>query len=219
VPNVRFRTDTGETAGHDASALRRPTGSKPKTAATSPAPCLRPDRISALTQICLKNPDTSRIATLKDEKALHPSSDIFKNSATKIFVVPGVKMILIADDDSDFAETCSMMLESHGYDVSVVLSGSEALAKISDQQPDLLISDCCMPDIGGLQLSKQLKARPAGLHFPILLMSGSLQCRVAGGPGYDAFLRKPFLAEDLLLEVRKLLQTGVSTDHGFEGHK
>lgn len=126
-------------------------------------------------------------------------------------------MILIADDDVDFAENCSMMLEAFGYDVNVVSSGSEALARISNRQPELLISDCCMPDISGLQLSKQLKARPDGLPFPILLMSGSLQCRVAGGPSYDAFLRKPFLAEDLLLEVRKLLEKFAIGDHASKG--
>ena len=127
-------------------------------------------------------------------------------------------MILIADDDSDFAENCSMMLESHGYDVSVVLSGSEALAKISDQQPDLLISDCSMPGMSGLQLTEQLKARSSGKDFPILLMSGSLRGRVAPGTSYDAFLRKPFLAEDLLHEVRKLLQSRVGADHAYQGH-
>ena len=126
-------------------------------------------------------------------------------------------MILIADDDSDFAENCSMMLESHGYDVSVVLSAEEALENISSRQPKLLISDCCMPKMGGLQLSEQLKARPADMQFPILLMSGSLQCRVARGKSYDAFLRKPFLAEDLLLEVRKLLQNCAGTEHEREG--
>jgi two-component system chemotaxis response regulator CheY len=130
-----------------------------------------------------------------------------------------MKMILIADDDSDFAENCSMMLESYGYDVSVVLSAADALAKISDRQPDLLISDCCMPEMGGLQLSEQLKARPADMQFPILLMSGSLQCRVARGASYDAFLRKPFLAEELLLEVRKLLQNCATTEPAHESHQ
>ena len=115
-------------------------------------------------------------------------------------------MILIADDDSDFAENCSMMLESFGYDVTVVANGPEALAKISTQQPELLISDCCMPGMTGPQLSKQLRARPAEAQFPILLMSGSLQCQVAPGAAFDGFLRKPFLAEDLMIEVRKLLE-------------
>jgi CheY-like chemotaxis protein len=126
-------------------------------------------------------------------------------------------MILIADDDADFAENCSMLLESYGYEVNVALSGADVLASIAARQPDLLISDCCMPDMSGLQLSQQVKAKPADLQFPILLMSGSLQCRVAGGPSYDAFLRKPFMAEDLLLEVRKLLQKFAIGDHPPEG--
>lgn len=126
-------------------------------------------------------------------------------------------MILIADDDSDFAENCSMVLESFGYDVNVALSGQEALAKISQQQPELLISDCCMPDMGGIQLSQQLKARPLSLQFPVLLMSGSLQCRVAPGTSYDAFIKKPFLAEDLLAKVRKLLQHAASGVHADKG--
>ena len=130
-------------------------------------------------------------------------------------------MILIVDDDSDLAENCSMMLESYGYEVSVVLSAAEALASIAARQPELLISDCCMPGMGGLELSKLLKDRPADMQFPIVLMSGSLQCRVAGGPSYDAFLRKPFMAEELLLAVRTLLQKCASTELelAHEGHE
>lgn len=128
-------------------------------------------------------------------------------------------MILIADDDSDFAENCSMMLESCGYDVSVALSGSEALAKITHRKPELLISDCCMPDFGGMELSEKIRARSSEMRFPILLMSGSPQCQVASGTNHDAFLRKPFLAEDLLLEVSKLLLTNrMSAEHEFEEH-
>jgi two-component system, chemotaxis family, chemotaxis protein CheY len=54
-------------------------------------------------------------------------------------------------------------------------------------------------------MSEKIKGGPVGGQFPVLLMSGSLQCRFAGGAGYDAFLRKPFLAEELMLAVRKLL--------------
>jgi CheY-like chemotaxis protein len=125
-------------------------------------------------------------------------------------------MILIADDDADFAETCSMMLESHGYDVSVIASAEEALAKIADRQPDLLISDCSMAGMSGPQLSKQIRAEPIDGQFPILLMSGSMQCTVARGASYDGFLRKPFLAEDLLFTVRKLLDEFAGTRHIHE---
>jgi len=72
-----------------------------------------------------------------------------------------------------------------------------------------------MPDIGGVELSATIKARPAAVQFPILLMSGSLQCRVAAGSSYDAFLRKPFLAENLLHEVNKLLHESASAKPGY----
>lgn len=128
-------------------------------------------------------------------------------------------MILIVDDDSDLAENCSMMLESHGYDVSVVLSAADALACIARQEPDMVISDCCMPGMGGLELSQQLKGRLAEAQLPILLMSGSLQCEVAVGSSYDGFLRKPFMAEELLLEVRKLLQKYAAPNNETVGHQ
>lgn len=115
-------------------------------------------------------------------------------------------MILLADDDSDFAETCAMMLETLGYEVQVVQNAAQALAQIAVEAPDLLISDCCMPPgISGPQMSEQLRRAPVSRPFPILLMSGSLQCRVAPGTAYDGFLKKPFMAEDLLFQVRRLL--------------
>lgn len=129
-------------------------------------------------------------------------------------------MILIVDDDSNLAENCSMFLEDHGYEVSVALSGAEALSKIKARQPDLLISDCCMPDLTGLELSQRLNAGPSGSPFPILLMSGSLQCQVAAGKSYDAFIKKPFLAENLLCEVRKLLDGNfISCREAAQGNK
>lgn len=121
-------------------------------------------------------------------------------------------MILIADDDIDFAENCSMMLESYGYDVILASNGLEALEKIREHQLDLLISDCVMPEMGGLQLSEEIKAKPFEDQFPVLLMSGSLKCKVAPGKSYEGFLHKPFLAEDFLREVRKLIPNYVSSD-------
>lgn len=115
-------------------------------------------------------------------------------------------MILIVDDDAALAENCSMLLESYGYLVRVAFSGEEALAKIDALEPKLLISDCCMPGISGIELSQKLNDVPNGAQFPILLMSASLQCKVAPGNSYDAFIKKPFLAENLMIEVRKLLE-------------
>lgn len=114
-------------------------------------------------------------------------------------------MILIVDDDTGITETCAMFLEVVGFDVCVVNSGAEALARIKEAPPELMISDCAMPNMSGVELSEQVRTDPATAHVPILLMSASLRCDIADSDCYDAFLRKPFRAEHLLVEVRKLL--------------
>lgn len=119
-------------------------------------------------------------------------------------------MILVVEDDMDLAEACLMVLESSGYEVQVAHDAEEALAKITRHKPDLLISDCIMPGRTGLELSEQLRRSYTRGMLPILLMSGSLRNQVAHGDSYDGFLCKPFLAEALLSEVRKLLPGGES---------
>lgn len=118
-------------------------------------------------------------------------------------------MILIVDDDMAMAETCLMFLESQGFEVNIASSGAEALARIRKGSPELLISDCVMPGMSGVELSERLRADPSTAKLPILLISGSMRREVASGASFDGFLRKPFLAENLLLEVRKLI-AGIS---------
>lgn len=115
-------------------------------------------------------------------------------------------MILIVDDDVGMAETCRILLEAHGFDVNLAASAKEALAKARAAAHELVISDCVMPGMTGIELSERLKADPLTAEIPILLMSASPRCELADSPSYDAFLKKPFLAEKLLTEVHKLLK-------------
>jgi len=121
-----------------------------------------------------------------------------------------MNMILIVDDDPALAENCSMLLEAYGYEVGVAGSAYEALDKIGRMHLDLLISDCTMDGMSGLELSRKVRTAPASCLTPILLMSGSLQCDVARGNTYDAFIRKPFLAEELISQVRQLVQNAAA---------
>lgn len=114
-------------------------------------------------------------------------------------------MIMIVDDDVGLAETCSMYLEAHGFEVTIASSGLDALSQMKGVSHELVISDYAMPGMTGVQLSEVLKAEPSTASVPVLLMSASLRCDIAAGTAYDAFLRKPFLGESLLVEVRKLL--------------
>lgn len=114
-------------------------------------------------------------------------------------------MIMLIDDDIGMREVCSLFLESKGFEVSTAASGAEALGMMKKVSPDLVISDCAMPGMSGVELSESLKADPSTAQVPILLMSASLRCDIANSSSYQGFLRKPFLAETLLAEVNKLL--------------
>lgn len=125
-------------------------------------------------------------------------------------------MILIIDDDVAMAENCSMFLEDQGYKVSIASSGAEAIAQINCAPPDLIISDCAMPGMTGLELCAALKANPSTAQLPILLMSGSLRCEVAPASDYEAFLRKPFMGEHLIGKVRQLLSGAHDTNNIYQ---
>lgn len=121
-------------------------------------------------------------------------------------------MILIVDDDPALAEICAMMLESYGYEAMIATSGRDAIAHMGVQKIDLLIADCVMPDMDGLELSRVVKLAEHTRATPIVLMSGSLQSDVAVGNTYEVFLRKPFLAEHLLAQVERLLPNHVPSN-------
>ena len=108
-----------------------------------------------------------------------------------------------------------MLLEAHGFDVNVAVSGADALCKMNGTSHELVISDCAMPGMSGVELSERLKADPLTAQVPILLMSASRRCDIAKSASYDSFIKKPFLAENLLVEVHKLLNRASVRPNNF----
>lgn len=111
-------------------------------------------------------------------------------------------MIMLIDADVGMRDMCSLFLESKGFQVNVAANGPEALCQMRDGSHELVISDC---GISGVELCANLRADPSTARLPILLMSASMRRDVADGASCDAFLRKPFLAESFLAQVRTLL--------------
>ena len=125
-------------------------------------------------------------------------------------------MILIVEDDLDLAETCAMLLESHGYRVVIAANGSEALREIIRCMPDLIVSDCHMPRMSGPELCAKVRAMEYGTMVPIILISATDEYRRLSHDKYNAFLKKPFRAEQLVLTIRTLLNP-VNTHAGRWG--
>lgn len=114
-------------------------------------------------------------------------------------------MILIVDENADLAETCGMLLRVCGYEVAVAVGCKSAMEMMHVRQPRLLVLDCRMPGMTGLQLCDYLHEVHGTVPFPILLMSALPRHLAAPCREGDHFLQKPFLAETLLGQVRTLI--------------
>lgn len=114
-------------------------------------------------------------------------------------------MILVVDDELDITETYAMYFELHGFEVLKANNGIDALAQVDTRVPDLVISDCMMPNMDGVALSRQLKADARLARTPIILMSGAPERHDLKQGNYNLFLLKPVMLERLLREIRSLL--------------
>ncbi len=81
------------------------------------------------------------------------------------------KKILIVDDDPDFVEAVTMILESKHYKVAAAYGGIEGVQKAKTENPDLIVLDVMMPDKDGYAVCKELKANPPLDRIPILLLT------------------------------------------------
>jgi len=81
------------------------------------------------------------------------------------------KNILLVDDDPDFVDAVKAVVEAGGYHVEVAYDGKEALEKVAESKPDLIILDVMMPVMNGHEACKKLKEDPATAEIPVILLT------------------------------------------------
>jgi CheY-like chemotaxis protein len=116
--------------------------------------------------------------------------------------------ILLVDDEPDNLEVLDLILAWEGFVISQAGSGSEALAMVAKQSPDLILLDVMMPGMSGYEVLAKLKADPATSATPVMMVSAILDPGAKGRAltaGSDDFLSKPIDREDLVWRVRNLL--------------
>ena len=119
------------------------------------------------------------------------------------------KNILIVDDELLNLKLLSGMLASEPYNLTTVTSGREALVKIKQQPPDIILLDIMMPDMDGFEVTRQLKNNSETKDIPIILVTAltEYQDKIKGlEVGADEFLNKPVQAEELLTRIQSLLR-------------
>ena len=87
-----------------------------------------------------------------------------------------IKRVMCVDDDADILEVAKMCLETlAGFDVVCCNSGKEALARVAEVNPDIILLDVMMPELDGPGTLKALLADPASKHIPVVFMTARAQ--------------------------------------------
>jgi PAS domain S-box-containing protein len=118
--------------------------------------------------------------------------------------------ILVVDDDLDILTLMEEALRLHGYDVRTARDGREALERVTEYGPDLLLLDIKMPGVDGYEVIRRLKGVEATSGIPIVVITASPvdqerdKVRVLG-MGADGYLAKPLSIENLIQEIKKAI--------------
>jgi DNA-binding response OmpR family regulator len=116
--------------------------------------------------------------------------------------------ILIVDDDPVIVRLLQINFRLEGYEVDTASRGEEALERVRENRPDVVVLDVMMPGIDGWEVCRQLKENPAVRHVPVIFLSARAQDedRQRGyALGVDEYVTKPFDPAHLVEIVRRSL--------------
>ena len=116
-------------------------------------------------------------------------------------------LVLVVDDDPEIRAMYAEYLQISGFEVAQARNGHEALDLCQSVPPDVVVTDVQMPRMGGIQLIRSLRARPATRRVPVICVSASVDCvREAAAVGCAAALEKPCAPDTLVGLIRRVLR-------------
>ncbi len=121
----------------------------------------------------------------------------------------GHKKILIVEDEQDILQLLKHYLEKEGFRPVTAMSGLEALKKVKEDKPDLVVLDLMLPEMDGLEVCKRLRSVPDTAMLPILMLTAKAEesdTIVGLELGADDYVTKPFSPKALVARVKALLR-------------
>jgi len=125
------------------------------------------------------------------------------------------RKVLVVEDEVAIRDMLAFNLGRAGFEVLPAASGTEARSSIADGYPDVVLMDWMLPDITGLELTRQLKRDPDTREIPVIMLTARAEedDRVAGlEGGADDYITKPFSSRELLARINAVLRRGSSSD-------
>ncbi|MDQ7032205.1 MAG: response regulator transcription factor [Desulfonauticus sp.] len=117
--------------------------------------------------------------------------------------------ILIVEDELDILNLLDINLQQAGFQTDLCTDGLEALKRVEEFKPDLILLDLMLPGLDGLEVCKAVKKNPDTFHIPILMLTarGEEVDRIVGFElGADDYVVKPFSIRELILRVKVILR-------------
>jgi two-component system phosphate regulon response regulator PhoB len=117
--------------------------------------------------------------------------------------------VMVVEDEEALATLLDYNLEKEGFRVERAADGEEGLLKVEEETPDLILLDWMLPKVSGVEVCRQLRARPETRRTPILMLTarGEETDKVRGlDTGADDYVVKPFAMSELTARIRALLR-------------
>jgi len=118
-------------------------------------------------------------------------------------------LVMVVEDEAALATMLRYNLEKQGFRVEEAADGQEALTRIAETQPDLVLLDWMLPVMSGIEVCRQIRRRSATRDLPVIMVTARTedQDAVRGlNTGADDYITKPFNIDSLLARMRALLR-------------
>lgn len=120
-----------------------------------------------------------------------------------------VAKVLIVEDETALSDIISYNLGKEGYDVAVCADGEDAVVMVEEEAPDLVLLDWMLPNVSGIEICRQLRARVETRDISIIMLTarGEEEDRVRGlDLGADDYITKPFSMSELIARIKAILR-------------
>ncbi|WP_343530865.1 response regulator [Pedobacter sp.] len=108
------------------------------------------------------------------------------------------KKVFIFDDNKDILELCTLILEGAGYETKTSSTSNHIIEQVESYQPDVILMDNWLPDVGGIAATQELKKHPLYKHIPVIYFSANNDIKaLAETAGAESYLAKPFDIDQL----------------------